>query len=51
MNQFETIYAQYEFRKDSILEALDEEGINLSKLSAVCGRGGLYARLKAAHTK
>ncbi|MEH7358799.1 butyrate kinase [Priestia megaterium] len=41
MNQFETIYAQYEFRKNSILEALDEEGINLSKLSAVCGRGGL----------
>ncbi|TYR82824.1 butyrate kinase [Priestia megaterium] len=41
LNIFETIYEQYELRKTSILEALDEEGINLSKLSAVCGRGGL----------
>lgn len=41
LSVFETIYDQYEFRKKSILEALDEEGINLSKLNAVCGRGGL----------
>jgi len=40
-NSFETIIDQYEFRKNMILETLDMEGINISKLSAVCGRGGL----------
>ncbi len=41
INEFPTIIDQYEFRKNTILQALDEEGINISKLSAVCGRGGL----------
>ncbi len=41
IGQFSSIIEQYEFRKQTILEALDEEGINISKLSAVCGRGGL----------
>ncbi|MEI5908159.1 butyrate kinase [Bacillus spongiae] len=41
INTFENIIDQYEFRKTTILETLDEEGMNLSKLSAVCGRGGL----------
>ncbi|KAF0994575.1 butyrate kinase [Geobacillus sp. TFV-3] len=41
LRQYKTIADQYEFRKQTILQALDEEGINLSKLSAVCGRGGL----------
>ncbi|TKD70047.1 butyrate kinase [Pseudalkalibacillus hwajinpoensis] len=41
INQFETIIDQYEFRKKTILEALDEEAINISKLDAVVGRGGL----------
>lgn len=41
INSFETIIDQYEFRKNTILETLDTEGINISKLSAVCGRGGL----------
>ena len=35
------IIDQYEFRKNTILETLDNEGINISKLNAVCGRGGL----------
>lgn len=38
---FPTIIDQYEFRKDMILQALDEEQMNISRLSAVCGRGGL----------
>jgi butyrate kinase len=38
---FESISDQYELRKKTILETLDIEGINLSKLNAVCGRGGL----------
>ncbi|MFE7060943.1 butyrate kinase [Sutcliffiella sp. NPDC057660] len=41
INSFASIFDQYEFRKTTILEALDQEGINISKLSAVCGRGGL----------
>jgi butyrate kinase len=41
INEFPNIIDQYEFRKDMILQTLDEEGINISKLSAVCGRGGL----------
>lgn len=39
--KFADIVSQYLFRKQTILEALDEEGMNVSKLSAVCGRGGL----------
>lgn len=38
---FAEISGQYLFRKQTILEALDEEGMNVSNLSAVCGRGGL----------
>lgn len=38
---FPSIIDQFQFRKQNILEALDEEGMNVSKLSAVCGRGGL----------
>lgn len=41
INSYESIIDQYEFRKQTILETLDHEGINISKLSAVCGRGGL----------
>jgi butyrate kinase len=41
INSFDNIIDQYEFRKNTILETLDDEGMNISKLSAVCGRGGL----------
>ncbi|WP_066060707.1 butyrate kinase [Neobacillus soli] len=41
VNAFPSIIDQYEFRKKTILETLDNEGINISKFSAVCGRGGL----------
>ncbi|TKC19837.1 butyrate kinase [Robertmurraya kyonggiensis] len=41
ISQFNNIIEQYEFRKKVILESLDVEGINISKLKAVCGRGGL----------
>ncbi|TFE03177.1 butyrate kinase [Jeotgalibacillus salarius] len=41
IDQFDKIIDQYQFRKKTILEALDEEGMNVSKLDAVCGRGGL----------
>lgn len=41
INSYSNIIEQYDFRKATILETLDKEGINISKLSAVCGRGGL----------
>jgi butyrate kinase len=41
LNNYPSIIDQYDFRKHAILETLDEEGINISKLNAVCGRGGL----------
>ncbi|MCA0982815.1 butyrate kinase [Halobacillus yeomjeoni] len=41
VNQYKRVIDQYEFRKQVILDVLDQEGINISKLSAVCGRGGL----------
>jgi butyrate kinase len=41
IDRFENIIEQYGFRKETILETLDTEGINISKLDAVCGRGGL----------
>ncbi len=39
--EFAHIIDQYHYRKQIILESLDNEGFNLSKLDAVCGRGGL----------
>ncbi|MGN1399969.1 MAG: butyrate kinase [Bacillus sp. (in: firmicutes)] len=41
LGKYGEIIEQYEFRKQVILEELDEEGINVSKLNAICGRGGL----------
>ncbi|SDY57281.1 butyrate kinase [Evansella caseinilytica] len=41
LSKYDAIIAQYQFRKQTILEALDRNGINLSKLAAVVGRGGL----------
>lgn len=38
---FKKLVDQKDFRKQLILETLHHEGINLSKLDAVCGRGGL----------
>lgn len=41
LTDFNRIIDQYEFRRKIILEELDMEGINISKFSAICGRGGL----------
>lgn len=41
INNFERVIDQYSLRKETILETLHEEGINISRLSAVVGRGGL----------
>ena len=39
--QYPSIIDQYRFRKEAILAALEVEGIAISQLDAVCGRGGL----------
>lgn len=39
--QYPSIIDQYSFRKEAILQALDNEGILVTALDAVCGRGGL----------
>nr|WP_279237193.1 butyrate kinase [Alkaliphilus pronyensis] len=41
IGKFGNIFEQYEFRKKVILETLNEKDINLTKLAAVVGRGGL----------
>jgi len=38
---YTSVIEQYEFRKNVILDTLNANGINISKLSAVVGRGGL----------
>ncbi|WP_431190679.1 butyrate kinase [Metabacillus flavus] len=51
ISEFPTVISQYQFRKNAILEAMDEEGINISKLSAVCGRGGLLRPIEGGTYK
>ncbi|MBS4534126.1 butyrate kinase [Clostridium sp. D2Q-14] len=41
LKNFDKIYDQYEFRKNIILETLNEKGINIRKFQAIIGRGGL----------
>ncbi|WP_235589060.1 butyrate kinase [Tepidibacillus decaturensis] len=41
LKQFNKVIDQYDFRKNMILETLHNQGINLTKLNAVVGRGGL----------
>ncbi|MFJ7933786.1 butyrate kinase [Sporosarcina sp. NPDC096371] len=39
--RYPSVINQFSFRKETILETLEKEGISISELSAVCGRGGL----------
>ncbi|OPL07351.1 MAG: butyrate kinase [delta proteobacterium ML8_F1] len=41
INKYHNIIDQLDFRREVILNTLNEQGINLTKLSAVSGRGGL----------
>ncbi|TCS84057.1 butyrate kinase [Tepidibacillus fermentans] len=41
LQSFKKVIEQYQFRKDLILQTIHQHGINLTKLSAVVGRGGL----------
>ena len=46
IEKYDKIIDQYDFRKEVILTALSDNGINLTKLSAVVGRGGLLKPIK-----
>lgn len=46
LSPYPTIYDQYEFRKNVILDTLNAKGINITKLSSVIGRGGLLNPLE-----
>ncbi|WP_066504666.1 butyrate kinase [Abyssisolibacter fermentans] len=47
LEQFETISCQYEFRKNAIIDLLNNEGYKLSDLSAIVARGGLLPPVKS----
>jgi len=51
INKYEKIFDQYDFRKKVILDTLIEQGINLTKLSAVVGRGGLLKPIEGGTYK
>jgi butyrate kinase len=48
---YATVFEQYEFRKNVILDTLNEKGINITKLSAVVGRGGLLRPMEGGTYK
>ncbi len=41
INQYPNIFAQKDFRKSMVLEALEEENIDIKSLNVIVGRGGL----------
>jgi butyrate kinase len=41
LRHFDNLMDQFEFRKNYVLSSLQEQGIDMSRLSAVVGRGGL----------
>ena len=47
LKTFKTLFDQYDFRMNLMLEKLKNDGINLSDLSAVVGRGGLVHPLES----
>lgn len=47
IGQFRTITDQFSFRKDIILKELNEAGIDVNKISAIVGRGGLVKPIES----
>ncbi|MDD4993508.1 MAG: butyrate kinase [Paludibacter sp.] len=47
LNVYKTLSEQSEFRKNVILDRLNEEGFVLSELSAIVGRGGMVRSLES----
>ncbi|WP_084268780.1 butyrate kinase [Oceanobacillus damuensis] len=51
LEKYNRIADQFQFRKDQILELLEYEGINISRLNAVCGKGGLLLPIEGGTYK
>jgi butyrate kinase len=49
--EYSSIYEQFEFRKNVILEVLKEKDIDINSLSAVVGRGGLLKPIEGGTYK
>jgi butyrate kinase len=47
LSEFEDVFSQREYREKAILEVLDGEGVNLSRLAAIVGRGGALKPLES----
>ena len=47
LKTFNSLFEQYDYRMNLMLEKLKDDGINLSDLSAVVGRGGLVRPLES----
>lgn len=45
--QYPSIIAQYDFRKQLIIDCLNDHNFDLKKLDAVCGRGGMLRPLQS----
>jgi butyrate kinase len=45
--KYDALFDQFEMRKNLVISAVEENGVKLSELSAVVGRGGQLAPLKA----
>ena len=48
---FEKVADQMPYRKELILKALEEKGVALSEMNAVCGRGGLLKHIPSGTYK
>lgn len=46
IESYKTIVDQYDFRKDVILNAVEEKGVEIKSLNAVVGRGGLLKSIE-----
>jgi len=47
LKPYKTLFDQFEFRKNLMLEYLEKDGIDLTDLSAVVGRGGMVRPLES----
>lgn len=47
ISTFDKIIAQYQFRKEAILDTLKEENIDLNSFDAIVGRGGMFKPIQS----
>lgn len=46
LKEFDTVFDEFEFRKDIVLKAIEENGVAIEDLGCVVGRGGLLKEIK-----